>query len=317
MHEFRNLVAMKNQTSMEQAYQLLTSLSWVGEDLAKQTQFLSSDYDGAHERYLIELLGRRWQLRLPLEQAAYEGYFVEESHNHKLASLARLTGDVIYFDDQLGGYLTEHIEGEELTGSRCREPAILTQIGQLYDRLHGGPKFLYRHNPIGRFAQVVEQLAPLDPSLRDPLLGLYPEIERLIKAFAPTSSRFRPCHNDPYPHRFCRAPQQLYLLGWQMSGQSDPQIEMGGFCNHAGLQASDEELLNQAYQGRPKELWRMRLGRVFSSFHYGLRAARDCLQPSRVERSSPKLMARVAELNILLARPETEEAASALAEAAK
>ncbi len=97
-------------------------------------------------------------------------------------------------------------------------------------------------------------------------------MRRIEIAFLRDPVEMRPCHNDLLNANFIDDGTRIRIVDWEYAGMGDPFFDLGNFSVNHGLDADEDAILLEAYEGevRPDRLARLRLMRVVSDFREGM-----------------------------------------------
>lgn len=195
---------------------------------AGRDRLAAAPLDGGNRNtlYRVDLGGRRTALRLgKYPRPNWAGYW-QERHNLRLAHRQGLAPAILYMDVGDGTLVTPFHDGV-LSTRRMLAPEVLGRIGALYARLHAGPAFLGRFDPLGvldaREQAITGHAFAAIPDLAD----IRRWIAEMRAVMAATDPGPAPCHNDPNPANFIDSPDGLMLVDWQTSAMADPDWEAG------------------------------------------------------------------------------------------
>jgi thiamine kinase-like enzyme len=221
--------------------------------------YLISGTDTA-ERYVIRLAGNDTHLL---------GISREVEHAATVAAAGVGIGPEVTAFIRPEGYLvTRFIVGEPVSLEQVRRPEMLRRVADSIRRIHGGPAIPGLFVPL-RIVEAYLALATsrgvLRPTAWDAAHAVGRRIER---ALLDAPIELRPCHNDLLNANFIDDGERIRLVDWEYAGMGDPFFDLGNFSVNHDLEADQDAVLLEAYEGevRPPRLARLALMRVVSDF---------------------------------------------------
>ena len=167
------------------------------------------------------------------------------------------------------GYLvTRFIVGTGISDAAVHEPATIRRVADSIRRIHDGPAIPGIFVPY----RIGEAYRALALSRGVPMPDAYePARQRVLRieqAFLRDPVEMRPCHNDLLNANFIDDGKRIRIVDWEYAGMGDPFFDLGNFSVNHGLDAAEDAILLEAYEGaaRPERLARVRLMRVVSDF---------------------------------------------------
>jgi thiamine kinase-like enzyme len=171
------------------------------------------------------------------------------------------------------GYLvTRFILGTTISDEAVHDPATIRRVADSIRRIHGGPAIPGIFAPF-RIGEAYRALA-IARGIAIP--GAYDvaheRMRRIEIAFLRDPVEMRPCHNDLLNANFIDDGTRIRIVDWEYAGMGDPFFDLGNFSVNHGLDADEDAVLLEAYEGavRPERLARLRLMRVVSDFREGM-----------------------------------------------
>ena len=171
------------------------------------------------------------------------------------------------------GYLvTRFIVGTGISDAAVHEPATIRRVADSIRRIHGGPAIpgIFAPFRIGEAYRALAIARGIDiPAVYE---VAHERMRRIEMAFLRDPVEMRPCHNDLLNANFIDDGERVRIVDWEYAGMGDPFFDLGNFSVNHGLDADEDAILLEAYEGdlRPERLARLRLMRVVSDFREGM-----------------------------------------------
>jgi thiamine kinase-like enzyme len=218
------------------------------------------DASGTDERWVIRLAGNDTHLL---------GISREVEHAATVAAAGVGVGPEVTAFIRPEGYLvTRFIVGEPVSAEAVHRPETLRRVADSLRRIHDGPAIPGLFVPL-RIVEAYRALAiargvPIPPEY-DRATDAARRIERALLA---DPLEPRPCHNDLLNANFIDDGHRIRIIDWEYAGMGDPFFDLGNFSINHELEANEDELLLEAYDGSvvPRRLARLTLMRVVSDF---------------------------------------------------
>ena len=171
------------------------------------------------------------------------------------------------------GYLiTRFIVGTGISDQAVHDPTTIRRVADSIRRIHGGPAIPGIFAPF-RIGEAYRALA-LERGVPIPAVyeAAHERMRRIEIAFLRDPVELRPCHNDLLNANFIDDGTRIRIVDWEYAGMGDPFFDLGNFSVNHGLDADEDAILLEAYEGdaRPGRLARLRLMRVVSDFREGM-----------------------------------------------
>ncbi|MET1231460.1 MAG: phosphotransferase [Candidatus Limnocylindrales bacterium] len=180
--------------------------------------------------------------------------------------------EVIAFIRPEGYLVTRFIEGTGIDDAAVHEPPTIRRVADSIRRIHGGPAIPGIFTPF-RIGEAYRALAlARGVSAPDAYDTAHERMRRIEIACLRDPVEMRPCHNDLLNANFIDDGERIRIVDWEYAGMGDPFFDLGNFSVNHGLDADEDALLLEAYEGevRPERLARLRLMRVVSDFREGM-----------------------------------------------
>ncbi|OAN54376.1 tetratricopeptide repeat protein [Magnetospirillum moscoviense] len=153
--------------------------------------------------------------------------YIEERANLRQAHARRLAPEPLYMDIADGTLVMPFVVGK--AGGSMNDPAFLARVADFFRRLHAGPDFRGRFDPLVPLDWREERVAGLVPDWVPDLAALRAAMAEIRAALAATAPGFAPCHNDPIIGNFIDSRDGLVMIDWQTAAMADPDGEIGAF----------------------------------------------------------------------------------------
>jgi thiamine kinase-like enzyme len=167
------------------------------------------------------------------------------------------------------GYLvTRFIVGTGISDQAVHEPVTIRRVADSIRRIHDGPAIpgIFVPYRIGEayWALALSRGVPI-PAAYEPA---HERVRSIELAFLRDPVAMRPCHNDLLNANFIDDGKRIRIVDWEYAGMGDPFFDLGNFSVNHGLDADEDAVLLEAYEGsvRPERLARVHLMRVVSDF---------------------------------------------------
>jgi len=218
------------------------------------------DASGTNERWVIRLAGNDTHLL---------GISREVEHAATVAAAGVGVGPEVTAFIRPEGYLvTRFIVGQPVSAEAVHRPDTIRRVAESLRRIHDGPAIPGLFVPL-RIVEAYRALAiargvPIPPEY-DRATDAARRIERALLA---DPIEPRPCHNDLLNANFIDDGHRIRIIDWEYAGMGDPFFDLGNFSINHELEADEDVLLLEAYDGsvEPRRLARLTLMRVVSDF---------------------------------------------------
>ena len=219
---------------------------------------------GSSEAYVIRVGGNDTHLL---------GISREVEHAATVAAAGVGVGpEVIAFIRPEGYLVTRFIVGTSISDAAIHEPITIRRVADSIRRIHGGPAIPGVFAPF-RIGEAYRALAlargvPIPHAYE----AAHERMRRIEIACLQQPIEMRPCHNDLLNANFIDDGERVRIVDWEYAGMGDPFFDLGNFSVNHGLDADEDAVLLEAYEGdvRPERLARLRLMRVVSDFREGM-----------------------------------------------
>ena len=171
------------------------------------------------------------------------------------------------------GYLvTRFIVGNGISDEAVHDPATIRRVADSIRRIHGGPAIpgIFAPFRIGEAYRALAAARGIDiPAAYE---AAHERMRRIEIAFLRDPVEMRPCHNDLLNANFIDDGARVRIVDWEYAGMGDPFFDLGNFSVNHGLDADEDAIMLEAYEGtvRLERLARLRLMRVVSDFREGM-----------------------------------------------
>jgi len=174
-----------------------------------------------------------------------------EEHNARIATVAGLNAETLFFDANDGTMLSRFVEGSTMDRIRFHDdPTAPTRVALVLKRLHSVDRAF--KSRFDAFA-IIDHYLELLRKLQAPLPMGFEEIELEVGAVRQLLEAIciplTPCHNDPWPENFVEVGRRIYLIDWEYSGMNDPMWDLGNLSVEAGFRGEQDRVMMEAYCG--------------------------------------------------------------------
>jgi thiamine kinase-like enzyme len=217
--------------------------------------------------------GQVYVIRLGGNDTHLLGISREVEHAATVAAAGVGVGpEVIAFIRPEGYLVTRFIVGTGISDAAVHDPETIRRVADSIRRIHGGPAIPGIFAPF-RIGEAYRALAEAR-GVRIPATyeSAHERMRRIEVAFLHDPVEMRPCHNDLLNANFIDDGERIRIVDWEYAGMGDPFFDLGNFSVNHGLDADEDGILLDAYEGdvRPERLARLRLMRVVSDFREGM-----------------------------------------------
>mgnify|MGYP002623228684 CR=1 FL=1 len=211
--------------------------------------------------FRIDVADATYVLRIPgpsTELLAIDRH--NEIHNTQIAAQAGVGPGVVHHLADWGVMVLEFIEGQTLSTETLATAEMTPRLAQLLQKLHRAPRFL-RDFDTGRVLQQYRQvLAGRGWALPTGARERMKTVEAVIAAVGRNGQATVACHNDLLPENVIDDGARLWMVDFELSGNSDPYSELGNVCQELEYDAAGAAALCQAYFGAADERLLARVG---------------------------------------------------------
>lgn len=203
--------------------------------------------------FKVDCGGERFVLRIPGKGTEEYIDRVNEGKAARAAAHARVSPDVLHFDDGTGVMVSRFIDGAvtmspELFQSRHGSAG---RAGRAFRQLHeSGAVFPFRFELFKMIDSYLGILATKDVALpegyHDVVRGAGPVRQALEAHERPLA----PCHCDPLCENFLDTGERMWIVDWEYSGMNDPMWDLGDLSVEGGFTARQDREMIEAYFGR-------------------------------------------------------------------
>jgi thiamine kinase-like enzyme len=240
---------------------------------------LEGPYEGRHEGHPTRGAPRpgavrdAFVIRLGGNDTHLLGISREVEHAATVAAAGVGVGpEVIAFIRPEGYLVTRFIVGTGISDSAVHDPGAIRRVADSIRRVHGGPAIPGIFAPF-RIGEAYRALAVARGiGIPDSYETAHGRMRRIEIACLRDPVEMRPCHNDLLNANFIDDGERIRIVDWEYAGMGDPFFDLGNFSVNHGLDADEDGILLEAYEGevRPERLARLRLMRVVSDFREGM-----------------------------------------------
>lgn len=199
--------------------------------------------------YKITTNGDAYVLRLP---GAGTSEYIDrgaEEHNSRVAAVAGVGAEVLYFDTTTGTMVSRFIQGTAMNNHHFRQDADApARAASVLRRVHAiGPVFEYHFNAFGMIDHYLDLLRGMGLKPPEGYYAVETRTEAVRQALEVLPASLTSCHNDPWPPNFIDTGSRMYLIDWEFSGMNDPYWDLAHLSVEAGFGAEQDHAMMQAY----------------------------------------------------------------------
>jgi thiamine kinase-like enzyme len=232
----------------------------------------------SNQNWLVEMSGdgRRYFVKVPGEGSEM---FINRVTANEAARNAHAMGvgpEVIFFDAADGLEISEFLEGyRACTNADFGDPAIQSDVLDLYRRLHGGPKLAQTKTIFDMIEEHIEQGKELGSHFPQDMPWLMHRYNQAKSAFLASGLDLVPCFNDPMPGNFLisaepGAPMPMKLIDYEFASNNERSYELGVLFAEMFFDETLTEALIEQYLGevRPQMIARVILNRALADMKW-------------------------------------------------
>jgi thiamine kinase-like enzyme len=202
--------------------------------------------------FFVNLHGEQYVLRIPgkgTEEYINRG---NEAQAAREAAKAKVSPDVLYFDEKTGVMVTRFIDrGVTMSPEnfKAREGSP-KRAGEAFKKLHSsGARFNFRFELFAMIDDYLKILATKDITLPDGYGEVVKEAESVRSALNAHTLPLVACHCDPLCENFLDTGKRMWIVDWEYSGMNDPLWDLGDLAVEGQFSKAQEEEMIAAYFG--------------------------------------------------------------------
>ena len=176
---------------------------------------------------------------------------VSEHANSVAAAKSGAAPEVVAYSPGASILAVRFIEGRTWTNADVLAPRNAGPIASACRTLHAGPRFANDFNMLQLQPQYLKIVQERGFRLPDGYLDFAPQVSALTTALQARPIATVPCNNDLLAANFIEAPNRLWLIDFEYSGNNDPFFELGNIWSEAAGDPEQLERLVTAYVGHP------------------------------------------------------------------
>lgn len=189
-----------------------------------------------NQNWLVDVAGdcRRYFVKVPGEGSEM---FIDRVAANEAARNAHAMGlapEVIFFDAGDGLEVSEFLEGyRACTNADFGDPAIQSDVLELYRRLHAGPQLGLTKTIFDMIEEHIEQGRELGSAFPADMPWLMHRYSQAKAAFMASGLDLVPCFNDPMPGNFlidaeaAATPKPMRLIDYEFASNNERSYELG------------------------------------------------------------------------------------------
>ncbi len=204
--------------------------------------------------FFVDHAGEQYVLRLPGKGTEEYINRRNEAQAAREAAKAKVSPDVVYFDDKTGIMITRYVDHSVTmtpANFKSREGAP-ARAGEVFKKLHSsGAKFNFRFELFSMIDDYKKILAAKKMELPAGYAIVLKSAESVRKALNAHTLPLVACHCDPLCENFLDTGKRMWIVDWEYSGMNDPIWDLGDLAVEAEFSAAQEEEMLAAYFNVP------------------------------------------------------------------
>ena len=202
--------------------------------------------------FFVNLHGEQYVLRIPGKGTEEYINRKNESHAAREAAKAKVSPDVVHFDEMTGVMVTRYVDhGVTMSPENFKTRAgAPKRAGEAFKKLHSsGAKFNFRFELFAMIDDYLRILATKDITLPDGYAEVVKEAEAVRSALNAHPLPLVACHCDPLCENFLDTGKRMWIVDWEYSGMNDPLWDLGDLAVEGQFTGDQEEEMIAAYFG--------------------------------------------------------------------
>lgn len=175
-----------------------------------------------------------------------------EANNARTAHAAGVSPEVLFSDSSSGLMISEAVLNIETMTPALFKSRVgsVSRAGKALGKLHrSGQIFKFRFELFSMIDEYLKILAIKNAQLPDGYHDIVKAAAPVKKLLAENPVELAPCHCDPLCENFLDDGTDMWIVDWEYSGMNDPLWDVGDLSVEAGLNATQQDELLQAYFG--------------------------------------------------------------------
>jgi thiamine kinase-like enzyme len=216
---------------------------------ALKSMVITPLHGGTNQVFLVSGKPGQFVIKIPKPAAMALIDRKNEYHANTLTAAAGISLPFCYFDLESGINITRyHANSQNLTPALLQHEPISVAVADLLRTLHQLPSAFLRDIDI--FAVIADYRLRIAGKLPLELADLPdwdPFISSLHQEFSTLNIPLVPCHNDLVLANFLVAPERIYLIDWEYSGNHDFCWDLASLASEAEFSPSQEQKFLENY----------------------------------------------------------------------
>ncbi len=207
-----------------------------------------------NRNYRVNVGEDSYVLRIPGEGT---GEYIDrkaEAVNARIAAVAGVNAEVLYFDAQDGVQLARFIDGAAtMNAERFRDLGAVARAAQAFRRIHAcGKRFATDFELFKMMDDYLDLLNRKSAWVPDGYRAVQQEAEAVRAALAVHPAARVPSHCDPLAENFLDTGARMWIVDWEYAGNNDAMWDLGDVSVEAEFGPDQDAALMEAYfGGRP------------------------------------------------------------------
>lgn len=202
--------------------------------------------------FFVDHAGEQYVLRIPGNGTEEYINRANEAQAAREASKAKVSPDVIYFDDKTGVMITRYVDhGITMSpdGFKSRQGSP-GRAGEAFRKLHSsGAQFNFRFELFAMIDDYLKILATKEIGLPAGYADVVKSAESVRAALNARPLPLAACHCDPLCENFLDTGKRMWIVDWEYSGMNDPMWDLGDLAVEGLFAPEQEEEMIAAYFG--------------------------------------------------------------------
>ncbi len=202
--------------------------------------------------FFVDHAGEQYVLRIPGKGTEEYINRSNEAQAAREAAKAKVSPDVIHFDDETGVMVTRFVDhGVTMSPAGFKTRAgSPKRAGEAFKKLHtSGATFNFRFELFSMIDGYLKILATKELELPAGYAEVVKSAEAVRAALNARPLPLAACHCDPLCENFLDTGKRMWIVDWEYSGMNDPLWDLGDLAVEGVFTTEQEEEMIAAYFG--------------------------------------------------------------------